>query len=94
MPMTESAAILTRAGLDELVDTLRDDGYQVIGPVRRDDAIVLAELRSGADLPSGWVSIPCLAATGCGGAATRPGRTLNMSCWSTPCVPAVPGRQR
>ena len=52
--MTESAAILTRAGLDELVVALRDDGYQVIGPVRRDDAIVLAELRSGADLPSGW----------------------------------------
>ena len=52
--MTQSAAVLTRAGLDELVATLIADGYRVIGPVVRDDAIVLAELTSGADLPSGW----------------------------------------
>ena len=52
--MTASAAVLTRSGLDELVDALRDDGYRVIGPTVRDDAIVLAELASGADLPSGW----------------------------------------
>jgi ferredoxin len=53
-PTTESGAVLTRAGLDELVDTLMADGYRVIGPVVRGDAIVLAELGSGADLPAGW----------------------------------------
>ncbi|HEX5189189.1 MAG TPA: 4Fe-4S dicluster domain-containing protein [Streptosporangiaceae bacterium] len=52
--MTASAAVLTRAGLDELVAALIADGYRVIGPVVRDEAIVLAELTSGADLPSGW----------------------------------------
>jgi len=52
--MTEAAAVLSRAGLDELVAALIADGYRVIGPVRRDDAIVLAELSSGAQLPSGW----------------------------------------
>ena len=52
--MSEPAAVLTRAGLDELVAVLIADGYRVVGPVKRDDAIVLAELSSGADLPSGW----------------------------------------
>jgi hypothetical protein len=46
--------VLSRAGLDELVATLVADGYRVIGPTVRDEAIVLAELTSGADLPSGW----------------------------------------
>ncbi len=52
--MTEQSAVLSRADLDELVSALLADGYRVIGPTKRDDAIVLAELRSGADLPSGW----------------------------------------
>lgn len=43
-----------RAGLDALVDALRSRAYRVIGPTVRDDAIVLAELSSGADLPDGW----------------------------------------
>jgi ferredoxin len=51
--MTE-AAVLSRAGLDELIAALIADGYRVVGPTRRDDAIVLAELGSGAQLPSGW----------------------------------------
>jgi ferredoxin len=40
--------------LEPLVSELRDDGYRVIGPTRRDSAIVLAELESAADLPYGW----------------------------------------
>jgi ferredoxin len=52
--MTGSTALLSRAGLDELVDTLIADGYHVVGPTVHDDAIVLAELKSGAELPSGW----------------------------------------
>ncbi|NMH97604.1 4Fe-4S dicluster domain-containing protein [Pseudonocardia acidicola] len=47
-------AVLSRAGLDELIAALIADGYRVIGPTVRDDAIVLAELDSGAQLPSGW----------------------------------------
>jgi ferredoxin len=46
--------VLSRAGLDELIRVLRGDGYRVVGPTRRDDAIVLAELDSGDELPSGW----------------------------------------
>jgi len=54
--MTETVhpSVLSRAGLDELIDALRADGYRVVGPTVRDDAIVLAELESGGQLPSGW----------------------------------------
>ncbi len=42
------------AGLDELISTLAGDGYRVVGPTLRDQAIVLAELTSAGDLPAGW----------------------------------------
>ena len=48
------SSVLDRAGLDALVDALVARGYRVIGPTVRDDAIVLAELSSGAQLPDGW----------------------------------------
>jgi ferredoxin len=48
------AAVLSRAGLDELIDALIARDYRVVGPTRRDGAIVLDELRSGAQLPAGW----------------------------------------
>jgi len=47
-------AVLDRAGLDQLVELLISEGYRVVGPTVRDDAIVLAELDSGAQLPTGW----------------------------------------
>ncbi|OBF29785.1 4Fe-4S dicluster domain-containing protein [Mycobacterium sp. ACS4331] len=47
-------AVLDRAGLRGLVAALHDRGYRVVGPVRRDNAIVLAELDSADDLPYGW----------------------------------------
>jgi ferredoxin len=47
-------SVLDRAGLDALVTVLAARGYRVIGPTLRDDAIVLGELSSGADLPEGW----------------------------------------
>jgi ferredoxin len=47
-------SVLDRAGLNALVATLAAHGYCVVGPTVRDDAIVLAELSSGADLPDGW----------------------------------------
>jgi ferredoxin len=48
------AAVLDRAGLDRLVSVLLAEGYRVVGPTVRDDAIVLAELSSGSQLPAGW----------------------------------------
>ncbi|RSM85162.1 4Fe-4S ferredoxin [Kibdelosporangium aridum] len=47
-------AILTRDGLDRLVEVLKGLGYRVFGPTVQDNAIVLAELDSSADLPAGW----------------------------------------
>ncbi len=52
--MTDAAAVLSRAGLDDLVAALIADGRTVIGPTVREDVIVLAELTSGAQLPAGW----------------------------------------
>ncbi|MEU5264253.1 4Fe-4S dicluster domain-containing protein [Amycolatopsis sp. NPDC021455] len=54
--------VLDRTGLGELVDALRGEGYRVIGPTVRDNAIVLAELGSAEQLPAGW------------GVSTAPGR--------------------
>jgi ferredoxin len=46
--------VLGRAGLGRLVEVLIAEGYQVIGPMVRDGAIVLAELDSAQQLPAGW----------------------------------------
>jgi ferredoxin len=40
--------------LTPLVATLRSEGYTVIAPTLRDDAIVLAEIDSADGLPHGW----------------------------------------
>jgi hypothetical protein len=40
--------------LDPLITTLRADGYTVIGPALRDEAMVLTEIGAAADLPHGW----------------------------------------
>ncbi|TCC21574.1 4Fe-4S dicluster domain-containing protein [Kribbella sindirgiensis] len=49
-----STATIDVDGLGRLIDVLAADGYQVIGPTVRDGAIVLAELDSVDQLPSGW----------------------------------------
>jgi ferredoxin len=41
-------------GLGALFEALMADGYRVIGPAVQDGAIVLRELSSAAELPSGW----------------------------------------
>ena len=51
-PMT--SAVIDAAGLQQLVSTLIDRGYRVVGPTLSDNAIVLAELTSADDLPQGW----------------------------------------
>ncbi|MFF0533332.1 4Fe-4S dicluster domain-containing protein [Nocardia amikacinitolerans] len=60
--MPDNTVVIDRAGLDRLVDVLRERGYRVIGPQVRGNAIVLDELDSGAQLPAGW------------GVETAPGR--------------------
>jgi ferredoxin len=52
--VTRAPSVLDRDGLNLLVDALIAQGYRVIGPTVRDDAIVLAELDSGEQLPAGW----------------------------------------
>ncbi len=48
-------AWLPRAGLDQLIALLREDGRVVMGPTVADAAIVYAEIGSRADLPTGMV---------------------------------------
>ena len=45
-PQSAEPVVITRDGLDRLVEALIADGYQVIGPTVRDSAIVLGELDS------------------------------------------------
>ena len=49
-----SAVVVDHSDIGVLFDALIADGFIVIGPTRRDDAIVYAELASPADLPVGW----------------------------------------
>lgn len=48
------AVLLDPAGLNDLVAALTQRGYRVIGPTLQENAIVLGELESAADLPAGW----------------------------------------
>lgn len=41
-------------GLHDLVEELQRRGFRVVGPTLRDNAIVLAEIDSAAQLPYGW----------------------------------------
>jgi len=47
-------AVIPAEALDDLVETLRACGFQVLGPTVRDGAIVYEELESAAELPVGW----------------------------------------
>ena len=53
-PEAGQTVVLDMAGLDRLIQVLTAEGYRVIGPTRRDDAIVLGELDSAGQLPAGW----------------------------------------
>jgi ferredoxin len=54
---SEATSVIESSGLDDLVDTLRARGFTVLGPTRRDGAIVYEELDSAADLPIGWTDV-------------------------------------
>lgn len=46
--------VIDRDGLDRLIATLRARDYEVIGPTRRDGAVVHEPIDGVADLPAGW----------------------------------------
>ncbi|NHN37519.1 sulfite reductase subunit A [Pseudomaricurvus alcaniphilus] len=48
-------AILAAADLDQLIQLLIVEGFQVIGPVRDQHAILYDQISSAADLPQGWI---------------------------------------
>ncbi len=50
---TSAARFLPRAGFQQLIDLLAEDGRTVIGPTVADGAIVYGEVRSVGDLPRG-----------------------------------------
>lgn len=52
--MTRPMGILPLAGLEALFAALRARGMEVVGPTRRDEAVVLAPLSGPDDLPAGW----------------------------------------
>ena len=45
---------LPRQELQRLIDVLQQRGYQVIGPMKRDTAIVYEPIDQAAQLPAGW----------------------------------------
>src|SRR5262249_44258935 len=49
-----SRAILGQQEIGKLIECLARRGYEVIGPVVRDGAIVYDQIESLADLPAGW----------------------------------------
>ena len=46
--------VLNIDGLQALLDVLKDDGYRVVGPTVREQAIVYDDIASVADFPRGW----------------------------------------
>ncbi|HMJ80015.1 MAG TPA: sulfite reductase subunit A, partial [Candidatus Dormibacteraeota bacterium] len=55
-PSTETEReprVLDEAGIELLIQALRDAGYEVVGPVLRDGAIVYDTLKTSRDLPRG-----------------------------------------
>jgi ferredoxin len=49
-----NAYIIERSDLDSLIDSIKNRGYKVIGPIVRDSAIIYDELSDANALPIGW----------------------------------------
>ncbi|RYH11004.1 sulfite reductase subunit A [Tropicimonas sp. IMCC6043] len=47
--------VIEASALDQLISILKSKGFEVLGPVRRDGAIIHDHVESSADLPRGWV---------------------------------------
>lgn len=52
-----TARVLSAIGLESLFTVLAHEGYGVIGPTLRDNAIVYDRVTSSADLPKGWTDL-------------------------------------
>ena len=50
-------AVITTSGLRHLIDTLRAQGYSVVGPTLSDGAIVYVDVSDVEQLPAGWTDI-------------------------------------
>lgn len=53
-PHSGNPVVFDLAGLDRLIRTLLDSGYEVLGPTVSDGAIVYRTVNSTTDLPAGW----------------------------------------
>ena len=53
-PPGTAPVLIAVPGLQAIIDTLRGQGFTVIGPTRRDGAIVLTEITAVGDLPAGY----------------------------------------
>jgi hypothetical protein len=56
-PVAGGKAVLTRDGLQALIEALARRGYRVVGPTLRDQAIVFDDIEGIADLPAGWTDV-------------------------------------
>ncbi|WP_417531170.1 4Fe-4S dicluster domain-containing protein [Marinobacter lipolyticus] len=54
MDNVDDGSVITRQGLQCLLDALAQRGYTVVGPTVRDQAIVYEELARTEELPAGW----------------------------------------
>jgi len=50
----DQCRVISREGLATLIEALRLDGYEVLGPTVRDDAIVYGPVTGIENLPEGW----------------------------------------
>lgn len=52
--MNFAPACIDRCDFDRLFEVLRSRGYETVGPVMRDGAILYDEIGTAADMPQGW----------------------------------------
>src|SRR5687768_15218100 len=53
LPRVTATVMLAKASLQHVFDNLHRDGFTLIGPVAREGAVVLDEIRNLSDLPAG-----------------------------------------
>ena len=53
-PETQTKYLIDPEALNGLLDRLKGDGFTLIGPRLRDDAIIYDEIDCLDDLPKGW----------------------------------------
>lgn len=54
MDKVDDGSVITREGLQCLLDVLAERGYTVVGPTVRDQAIVYDQIARTEELPAGW----------------------------------------